>query len=128
MRDLIESMPLARLLGITLVDVSPEKIIGELIVRDELCTVGSSVHGGTLMAMADCLGAIGAFLTLPDNATGTTTIESKTNFLGPAPSGSTLTGVATPVSVGRRISVWQTKIDRDDGRPVALVVQSQLVL
>jgi uncharacterized protein (TIGR00369 family) len=80
------------------------------------------------MAFADALGAIGGFLNLPEGAKGTTTIESKTNFLGPAPEGSVVTGVATPVKVGRTLSVWQTRITGADGRDVALVMQTQMVL
>ncbi|MEM9124093.1 MAG: PaaI family thioesterase, partial [Pseudomonadota bacterium] len=89
---------------------------------------GDLMHGGALMAVADTLGAIGAFLTLPEGAGGTTTIESKTNFLGAARVGMTITATATPVHVGKRTSVWQTRIEREDGRPVALVTQTQLVL
>jgi len=80
------------------------------------------------MAFADTLGAIGAFLNLPEGARGTTTIESKTNFLGAASTGETVTGETTPVQIGRRLSVWQTRIARADGKSVALVTQTQLVL
>ena len=128
MSNPIDAMPLAKLLGITLVEFGPEKIVAEMTVRAELCTAGDSVHGGTLMAFADSLGAIGGFLNLPDGANGTTTIESKTNFLGRALAGAKLTGTTTPVSVGKRLSVWQTEIRGEDGRSVALVTQTQLVL
>ena len=80
------------------------------------------------MAFADSLGAIGGFLNLPEGASGTTTIESKTNFLGRAAAGAKLTGTTTPVSIGKRLSVWQTEISSEDGRSVALVTQTQLVL
>lgn len=128
MSNPIDAMPLAKLLGITLLEFGPEKIVAEMIVRAELCTAGNSVHGGALMAFADSLGAIGGFLNLPDGANGTTTIESKTNFLGRALAGAKLTGTTTPVSVGKRLSVWQTEIRGEDGRSVALVTQTQLVL
>ena len=80
------------------------------------------------MAFADTLGAIGAFMNLPEGAKATTTIESKTNFLGSAPEASVVLGVCTPVHVGRRTSVWQTRLTREDDKPVALVTQSQMVL
>ena len=80
------------------------------------------------MAFADSLGAIGAFLTLPDGAGGTTTIESTTKFLGAAPAGSKLIGETEPVKVGRKVSVWQTRIRTEEGRDVALVTQTQLTL
>src|SRR3546814_17437098 len=77
------------------------------------------------MAFADCLGAVGAFLPLPEGATGTTTIESKTNFLGAGPVGSVLVGEAVPVKIGKRLSVWQTRIRTEAGTEVALVTQTQ---
>lgn len=80
------------------------------------------------MALADTLGAIGAYLALPEGATGTTTIESKTNFLAPAAKGATVTAETVPLSTGRRLSVWQTRVIRPDGRAVAVVTQTQLVL
>lgn len=127
-RNLADAMPFAKLMGVEVEEAAPEKIRARLIVREELCTTGAILHGGAIMAFADALGAIGAFLTLPQGAKGTTTIESKTNFLGPAPLGATVIGETTPVKVGRTLSVWQTRITRQDGRDVALVSQTQLVL
>lgn len=121
-------MPFARSLGISVVEHEKDNIIGTLAIRDDHCTLGSKVHGGVLMALADTLGAIGGFLNLPEGAQATTTIESKTNFVGPAASGDTLTATTTPVSIGKRLSVWQTDIRRGDGRKVAVVTQTQLVL
>ena len=121
-------MPFARLLGLSVLEATAERVRGELLVRAELCTSKGVMHGGAIMALADSLGAIGAILALPEGAGGTTTIESKTNFLSPAAEGSTVTAETTPVSIGRRISVWQTRITRPDGRAVALVTQTQLVL
>lgn len=86
------------------------------------------MHGGAIMAFADALGAIGAFLSLPEGAGGTTTIESKTNFLGPAPAGRTVIADTTPIRTGKTLSVWQTRITLDGRRDVALVIQTQLVL
>lgn len=80
------------------------------------------------MPFLKLMGAIGAFMNLPEGAQGTTTIESKTNFLGAAPRGETVTGETTPVQIGKRLSVWQTRITRTDGKAVALVTQTQLVL
>jgi uncharacterized protein (TIGR00369 family) len=126
--ELVAGMPFARLLGLQVTESTPERVRGELVVRAELCTGHGAMHGGAIMALADSLGAIGAMLVLPEGAAGTTTIESKTNFLAPAAEGVTVTAEATPVSVGRRISVWQTRIARPDGKAVALVTQTQLVL
>ncbi len=123
-----DSMPFSKLMGVQVSHAQKDRIVGELEVRADLCTAGNIMHGGAIMAFADALGAIGAFLNLPEGATGTTTIESKTNFLGAAPVGETVMGVTTPVSIGRRLSVWQTHITRSDGKPVALITQTQMVL
>ena len=120
-------LPFAELLGIRIVSAEPERIRAEMTVREDLCTYPAVLHGGAMMAFADTLGAWGTVLNLPEGAS-TTTIESKTNFLGPAPAGSVVTGECTPVHRGRRTMVWQTRISRADGKPLALVTQTQLVL
>jgi 1,4-dihydroxy-2-naphthoyl-CoA hydrolase len=96
-------------------------------VRADLCTGGGILHGGAYMAFADTLGAIGGFLNLPPGAR-TTTLESKTNFLGSAKVGETITGEASPLHIGRRSSVWQTKISSEAGRLLALVTQTQMTI
>jgi 1,4-dihydroxy-2-naphthoyl-CoA hydrolase len=128
MSTLVDTIPFAKLMGVTVLEASPEKVVGELTVRDDLCTSGGILHGGAAMAFADSLGAIGAFLSLPEGAAGTTTIESKTNFLGGAKVGSRIRGETTPVHRGKRTSVWQTHITTTDGKRVALVIQTQMVL
>ncbi len=126
--DFAATMPLATTLGIIIDEGSTDRVAGKLTVRPEICTAGNIVHGGAIMAFADCLGAVGAFLSLPEGASGTTTIESKTNFLGAGPVGSVLVGEATPVKIGKRLSVWQTRIRTEAGAEVALVTQTQMVL
>ena len=120
-------MPFAALMGVAFVEASPEKVVASLEVREDLCTAGQIIHGGALMAFADTVGAAATILNLPDGA-GTTTLESKTNFLRGAAVGSTLTATATPVHRGRRTQVWQTRIETDDGKLVALITQTQMVL
>ena len=120
-------LPFAKLLGITFTRAEPDRIVAELLVRDELCTRPAVMHGGCIMAFADTLGAAGTIVNLPEGA-GTTTIESKTNFLGPAPVGGKVIGEATPVHRGRRTQVWQTRITTEAGKLVALVTQTQMVL
>jgi 1,4-dihydroxy-2-naphthoyl-CoA hydrolase len=120
-------MPLAKLLGIELVEASADLVLARLLVRDEICTAGGILHGGAFMALADTAGATGAALNLPDGA-NTTTIESKTNFLGSATVGTEVTAEALPVHRGRRSSVWQTRITNPAGKLLALVTQTQLIL
>jgi 1,4-dihydroxy-2-naphthoyl-CoA hydrolase len=120
-------LPFAELIGITFVSASPDKIVAEMTVRDDLCTRPAVLHGGAIMAFADTLGATGTIANLPQGA-GTTTIESKTNFVAPAPVGTRVIGEATPIHRGRRTMIWQTRISTPEGRLVALVTQTQLVL
>jgi len=121
------SQPFPALMGVEILSAARERVTARLLVRPDLCTSGRILHGGAIMAFADTLGAIGAFLNLPEGA-GTTTVESKTNFFSSAKEGETVTGETTPLHVGRRTSVWQTRLSRADGKLVALVTQTQLVL
>ncbi len=120
-------LPFAELLGIEFVSASPERVVAEMTVRQDLCTVPAVLHGGAIMAFADTLGAMGTFVNLPQGA-GTTTVESKTNFVSPAPVGTRVIGETTPIHRGRRTMIWQTRISTSEGRLVALVTQTQLVL
>lgn len=119
--------PFADLMGIEVSERTKGKVVGRMRVRDDLCTAGSILHGGAYMAFADTLGAIGALMNLGEGQ-WTTTLESKTNFFRGAPAGSTITGTSTPLHVGRRSSVWQTRIENDEGKLMALVTQTQMVL
>jgi|ERR1051326_4985180 uncharacterized protein (TIGR00369 family) len=120
-------LPFAELMGVEFTEAAPERVVGAMSVTADLCTVPAVLHGGAIMAFADTLGAAGTFLNLPEGA-GTTTIESKTNFIAAARLGSRVTGEATPLHRGRRTMVWQTRVTTEEGRLVALVTQTQLVL
>lgn len=123
-----DAMPFSKLMGVNVTAASPQGVEGEITVREDLCTAGGIMHGGAIMAFADALGAVGAVACLPEGAKGTTTIESKTNFLGGAPVGSLVKGTSVPLKTGKRMSVWQTTIATADGKQVAVVIQTQLVL
>jgi uncharacterized protein (TIGR00369 family) len=120
-------MPFADLMGLEITERAKDRVVGRLTVREDLCTAGGILHGGAFMAFADALGAIGGFLNLPAGAR-TTTLESKTNFLGSARVGTTVTGEATPLHIGRRSSVWQTRITSAEGKLLALVTQTQMTV
>ncbi|MGO9266929.1 MAG: PaaI family thioesterase [Candidatus Binataceae bacterium] len=122
-----QELPFAKLLGIKLTAAAPERVTAEMLVRDDLCTSPAVLHGGALMALADTLGACATVLNLRDGA-GTTTIESKTNFLAPAPVGSIVTAECTAIHRGRRTMVWQTRITGQNGRLLGIVTQTQMVL
>jgi uncharacterized protein (TIGR00369 family) len=97
-------------------------------VRADLCTLYHTIHGGAIMALADSVGAAATLINLPEDAKGTTTLESKTNFIGGAKEGTTVIATATPIHRGRRTQVWQTRLETEDGKLVALVTQTQMVL
>ena len=124
---IVENQPFPRLMGVEVLSADKDKVRAQLLVRPDLCTAGHIMHGGAIMAFADTLGAIGAVLNMPREA-NTTTIESKTNFLSAAREGSTIQAECTPIHVGRKTSVWQTKISREDGKLVAIVTQTQMIL
>ena len=121
-------LPLAQLMGVTFTHAELDKVVATMVVRPELCTLGNTIHGGSVMAFADTVGAAGTVINLPPDAKGTTTIESKTNFLGGAKEGTTVTATTTPVHRGRRTQVWTTRIETAEGKLVAVVTQTQMVL
>ena len=121
-------LPFGKLLGMRYVSATPDRIVAELVVRDEICTVPATIHGGAIMAFADTLGGTATMVNLPEGAKGTTTIESKTNFLAGAPVGTKILGECTPIHRGRRTQVWQTRVTTEAGKLVALVTQTQMVL
>jgi 1,4-dihydroxy-2-naphthoyl-CoA hydrolase len=115
------------LLGLELTEAGPDCVRARLRVRAQLCTLGGILHGGAIMAAADTLGAVGAFLNLPTGSR-TTTLESKTNFLGAAPLDSTVLAECAPLHRGKTTSVWQTTLRAESGKLLALVTQTQLVI
>lgn len=121
-------MPFAELKGVTFTEAEKDRVVARMLVRPDLCTLGNIIHGGAVMSLADSVGAAATVINLPGDAKGTTTLESKTNFIGGAKEGSYLTATATPVHRGRRTQVWQTRVETEDGKLVAVVTQTQLVL
>jgi 1,4-dihydroxy-2-naphthoyl-CoA hydrolase len=125
--EVLASLGLPQFLGITVTTLEPERVVAELTVREEHCTIGHIIHGGAIMAFADTLGALGTVLNLRAGQS-TTTLESKTNFFAGAPVGSRLVAESLPLHRGRRTQVWETRLTGEDGRLVAKVTQTQLVL
>ena len=119
-----DAVPFASELGIELLEAAAEEVRARLEWKPELCTVGGLMHGGVLMALADNGGGVCAFLNLPEGATGTATIESKTNFMR-AVRGGSVTAITRPLHKGRTMVVLETELTRDDGKLVAKVTQTQ---
>ncbi len=116
-----------KVLGMKLLEASPDRVRAELLVTLDICTTGQTLHGGAIMTLADFLGASGTFLNLPAGA-GTTTLESKTNFISPARVGDKVTATCEPVHKGKTTQVWRTTVAREDGKLVAVITQTQMVL
>jgi uncharacterized protein (TIGR00369 family) len=121
-------LPFAELMGVRYVEAERDRFVAEMVVREDLCTFPATLHGGAIMALADTVAATATFASLPEGAGGTTTIESKTNFLAGAPVGAAVRAVATPLHRGRRTQVWQTRVESAEGRLLAIVTQTQMVL
>lgn len=121
-------MPFAELKGVTFTEADKDRVIARMLVRADLCTLHHTIHGGAIMAFADSVGAAATVINLPEEAKGTTTLESKTNFIGGAKEGSTIVATATPVHRGRRTQVWTTRVEAEDGKLIAIVTQTQMVL
>lgn len=119
--------PFAEFLQVKITHLSPDRVSGELVVRDELANRFGILHGGAIMAFADNLGGTATMANLPEGAS-TTTVESKTNFFAAIPMGDTARADCTPLHRGRTTMVWQTRITRSDGKLAALVTQTQLVI
>lgn len=115
------------LLGIRMVETGPDRVLAELTIRDDLRTVGGALHGGAIMAFADTVGATATFVNLPPGASGTTTLESKTNFFAAGRAG-VVRAESTPLHRGKRTQVWQTRVFDATGRLLAQTIQTQMVL
>jgi uncharacterized protein (TIGR00369 family) len=125
-QDLLAGMPYAAALGISLSTATPQHVTGELRWAAERCTVGGVLHGGVVMSLADTVGAVCAYLSLPAGA-GTATIESKTNLFR-AVRGGTLHASARPLHVGQSFIVVQTDLTNDASQPVGQTTQTQAVI
>lgn len=115
------------LMGIKLIELAPEKVVAEMLIRPDLCTGGGIMHGGSAMAFADTLGAVGTVINLPPGH-GTTTTDSSTKFIAGAKVGTVVRGESVALHRGRSTMVWQTSITNAEGKLCAVVIQTQLVL
>jgi uncharacterized protein (TIGR00369 family) len=121
------AMPFAALLGVELEQLEAEQVRARMTWDESRCTSGGILHGGALMALADCTGGLCAYLNLPEGATATATIESKTNFFRPVSSGH-VEAVSRVLHKGRTTIVVETDLRDADGKHVARVTQTQAVL
>jgi len=121
---------LAKHLGMRFLEATGERVVAELEIREQVCTLGGAIHGGTLMALADTAGAVGTLSFLKSNPSagkGTATAESKTNFFAAARAGK-VRAESTPLHQGRRTHVWQTRVTDESGKLLSLTIQTQMIL
>ena len=121
--DLDLNLGLARHLGMRFIEATAERVVAEIEIREEVCTLGGAIHGGALMALADTVGAVGTLAT----GAKTATAESKTNFFAAARAGK-VRAEATPLHKGKRTHVWQTRVTDESGRLLSLTIQTQMIL
>jgi uncharacterized protein (TIGR00369 family) len=110
-------------LGIRFIETTPDRVVAELEIRESVCTLNGAIHGGTLMALADTVGAVGTLV----SGAKTATAESKTNFFAAARSGK-VRAEATPLHKGKRTHVWQTRVTDEAGKLLSLTIQTQMIL
>lgn len=115
------------LLGMHLTEATPDLVKATIEVRPQICTAGDILHGGAIMAFADTIGAVATVMNMPAGAR-TVTLESKTNFLASAKVGTQVTGECTPLHRGKTTMTWQTRVLGENGKLLAFVIQTQLVL
>lgn len=115
------------LMGIQLLEATPDLVKASLMVRPDLCTAGNILHGGAIMAFADTLGAVATILNIPLGVR-TATIESKTNFLRAAELGTKVIGESTALHRGKKTMTWQTKVFSENEKLIAFVTQTQIIL
>ena len=128
--DMDLKLGLARHLGMQFIETTPDRVVAELEISEQVSTLGGSIHGGTLMALADTAGAVGTLAFLEKNPAagkGTATLESKTNFFAAARSGK-VRAESTPLHKGRRTHVWQTRVTDESGKLLSLTIQTQMIL
>ena len=124
---IVRMVPFSAHLGFEVMRCDAAGVVVEVVLKPEYCTAGGTAHGGFLMTLADFAGAAGGFMVLPEGAKGTTTIDSKTNMIGAAPVGSRLTATSVPEHVGRRTSVWTTRVTVGE-KLISVTMQTQMVL
>jgi 1,4-dihydroxy-2-naphthoyl-CoA hydrolase len=115
------------LIGIEVDEIQEGHVRMHLPLREELLAPNGYLHAGTVVALADSACGYGCIASLPDGASGFTTIELKTNFLGTALSG-TLTCESKRLHGGRTTQVWDAAVKDDSGKTLALFRCTQLLL
>ena len=116
------------LIGLVVTDVSPGRISSRLAVREDLLAPNGYLHAASVVALADTSCGYGTLANKPDDATGFTTIELKTNFLGTVREGAVICE-CTMSHAGRTTQVWDATVrDEATGKAIALFRCTEMLL
>lgn len=116
------------LIGVEIIAVEEGRIVSRLELRDALMAPNGYLHAATIVTLADTSCGYGCFVALPENASGFTTVELKSNFLGTKHEGA-ISCEATLVHGGRATQVWDATIfDEESGKKLALFRCTQMIL
>jgi uncharacterized protein (TIGR00369 family) len=118
---------LPELVGFEVTAAQPGALSARMVVRPDLLAPNGYLHAASVIALADSACGFGTLFDLPDDATGFTTIELKTNFVGTALEG-IVTCEASRVHKGRTTQVWDAIVQAVDGQQIALFRCTQMVL
>jgi uncharacterized protein (TIGR00369 family) len=114
--------------GIVFTRVSSSEVIGEFAVQSFHLAPNGYLHAGSIVTLADTTCGYGCLASLPESATGFTTIELKSNHLGTAREG-TIVSRASPLHLGKSTQVWDAAVThRETGKTLAMFRCTQLVL
>jgi 1,4-dihydroxy-2-naphthoyl-CoA hydrolase len=115
-------------LGVVITDLTDRELRAELAIKPHHIAPNGYLHAGTIVTLADTASGYGCIAHLPDGATGFTTIELKSNFLGTARDG-TIACVASAVHLGRTTQLWDAVVThRETAKTIALFRCTQLVI
>ena len=116
------------LIGIEILETTEGRLRSRLELREELTAPNGYLHAATIVALADTSCGYGCFVNLPDDASGFTTIELKSNFLGTKREG-TIKCEAELIHGGRATQVWDAAVaDEESGKKIALFRCTQMIL
>jgi len=116
------------LLGLEITSIAKGEAAGRIELKPHHMAPNGYLHAATVIALADTLAGYGCVASLPEGASGFTTIELKSNFLGTAREG-VIAGSARLVHGGRTTQVWDAEVKAEaTGKTIALFRCTQMVL